>query len=127
MKKFVRLVLVCVLFNFLYHPVYSQDMAKVAPEVCKVLQDTLNVKMTMVTLHPGDKLPTHTHPTCMVYFLTGGKLSETLNGKTTAMDFKPGTHLMVGPMPPHSDENVGDTDLIFLLVEIGQSPNLTAR
>lgn len=118
MKTIVRLALVSILFLFLQLNARSQDLTQVDKVHCTVLNDTSNVRLVMVTLHPGEKLESHTHPTWMAYFITGGKLGHTENGKTSVYEFKPGMHLMGGPTTAHSDQNVGDADMQFLLVEI---------
>lgn len=120
MKNLIKIVLICTLTGFVYHPACSQDLSKADPKHTQVLLDTLNVKSFIVTVHPGDKIPTHSHPVYMTYFITGGKLSTTENGKTSVREIKPGMHAMHSSQGPHSAENVGTTDLSFIVVEINQ-------
>jgi beta-alanine degradation protein BauB len=101
----------------------SQDLVVADPSHCIVLNDTAGVRMVMITLHPGDKLPEHSHPVWMAYCITGGKMSETCDGKSTVFTLTPGMHVMGKSMGAHTDENVGKTDIRFLLIEIGAEAN----
>jgi quercetin dioxygenase-like cupin family protein len=99
----------------------SQDLALADPTHCVVLNDTANVRMVMITLHPGEKLTEHSHPLWMAYCLTEGKMSETYEGKSSTFTLTPGMHVMGKPMGAHTDENVGNSDIRFLLIEIRES------
>jgi quercetin dioxygenase-like cupin family protein len=117
MKKLFTLLPVLALC-FSAQVVRSQDMSKVDPVHCKVLNDTANVRLILVTLHPGDKLPLHSHPTWIFYSLTGGKIGHVEQGKTTTLTLEPGMHAAGVSGPAHEDVNLGNTDVSFLVVEI---------
>jgi beta-alanine degradation protein BauB len=118
MKNIFKTLLAVIMISILSYPAFSQDVTKADPAHTNVLLDTLNVKTYLVTLLPGDKVPVHSHPVYMTYFLTGGKMSQTENGKTTTKEIKPGTRSMHPQQGPHSAENTGTTDLSFIVVEI---------
>jgi beta-alanine degradation protein BauB len=118
MKNIIKTLLIAVLLSTASQFVFSQDLTKADPAHTKVLLDTLNVKTFLVTLHPGDKVPTHSHPVYMTYYITGGKMSQTENGKTTTKEIKSGTRVMHQQQGPHSAENSGTTDISFIVVEI---------
>lgn len=118
MKNIIKIILAAIFFGTASQIVFSQDLTKADPSHTKVLLDTLNVKSFLVTLHPGDKVPNHSHPVYMTYYITGGRMSQTVNGKTTTKEIKPGTHVMHQQQGPHSAENSGTTDISFIVVEI---------
>ena len=122
MKKMVKIILVGVLFSLSYFPAFSQDLTKADPTHTSVLLDTLNVKTFLVTVHPGEKIPVHSHPVYLTYYITGGKMSTTMNGKTSVKEIKPGSRVMHASQGPHSAEYVGTTDLSFIVVEIYPKP-----
>ncbi len=63
-------------------PAYDPAMEPliVGAEFSKKLGDTLNIKMYVATMEPGDSEELHTHPDHTVYVLQGGKLAVTFQG-----------------------------------------------
>lgn len=95
------------------------DPVKTDPAHCKVLNDTLGVKLIQVTLKTGEKLPLHTHPVWLFYVLSDCTLRHyDSDGKYFDVPINTGMHMQGKPSPVHADENVGDKPLEFLLVEI---------
>lgn len=123
MRKNLKVLILLILGISNGHIAESQDLALVDPTHCALLNDTANVRMVMITLHPGEKLPEHSHPLWMAYCLTGGKMSETYQGKSSTFTLTPGMHVMGKPMGAHTDENTGNTDIRFLLIEIREDLN----
>jgi quercetin dioxygenase-like cupin family protein len=118
MKK--SIVLALVLFTiYMVNRAYGQDCATANPKYCKVLCDTAGIKMTLVTLPPGAKLVTHTHPLNYGYALKGGlfKWQYEATGKTESVQMKPGDEFHGGPEPAHHSWNAGKTEIQFLLIE----------
>jgi len=98
--------------------VCAQDMAKVAPKNTKVLLDNDQVRVIEVSLKPGDKLPMHSHPANVVYFVTGGKTkTTTADGKVTETEHKAGEAMWSEPIT-HSNENIGNAATKALVVEM---------
>jgi len=98
--------------------VFAQDMVKVAPKNTKVLVDNDQVRVIEVSLKPGDKLPMHSHPANVVYFVTGGKTKTTTgDGKVTETEHKAGEAVWSEPIT-HSNENVGTAPTKALVVEL---------
>ena len=74
--------------------------------------------MMLITLAPGEKLGTHTHPLNMGYVTKGGLYKWTYDtGKTESYLMKPGDKFQGGPETPHHSWNAGKTTLQFILVE----------
>lgn len=98
--------------------VFAQDMVKVAPTHTKVLLDNDQVRVIEVSLKPGDKLPMHSHPANVVYFVTGGKTKTTVaDGKVTETAHKAGEAIWSEPVT-HSNENIGSSETKALVVEM---------
>ena len=94
-------------------------MAKANPKYCKVLSDTAGIKMVLVTLPPGAKLVTHTHPLNFGYVIKGGayKWTYTKTGKTISVDMKPGDDFHGAPEPAHYSWNGGKTTIQYVIIE----------
>ena len=117
MKKIFLSALVFA-FSFLALSAHSQDLCSTNPKYCKILSDTAGVKMMLITLPPGAKLGTHTHPVNMGYILKGGLYKWTYaDGKSESADFKAGDSFHGGAEGPHHSWNAGKTTLEFVLVE----------
>ena len=103
--------------------VAAQDWKNVNPKMNKVLVDTTLVRVMEVTLEPGQKSDTHTHPANLFYALTDGKLVvHYTDGKNETYDLKAGDSGFGEPERPHVTENVGDKAVKFLLVELKEHP-----
>lgn len=96
----------------------AQDMAIAAPGVTKVLLDNAQVRVLEVNVKPGGKIPMHSHPGNVVYFVSGGKTkTTTADGKVTERSHKPGDVIWSDPVT-HSNENVGATATKVIVVEV---------
>lgn len=123
MKKIVlfALFILGILFT---QKTFAQDLCSSNKQYCKLLSDTTGVKMVLITLPPGAKLQTHTHPVNMGYVIKGGLYKWTyVNGKTESALFKPGDNFLGNPETPHYSWNAGKTTIQFVLVETGEAPN----
>lgn len=86
--------------------------------MCKVVLDNEHVRVIDYWVKPGGKLPMHSHPAAVTYFVTGGKMKTTLpDGKVTEMDWKPG-EARWSEAVTHSNENVGTAEAHTIVVEI---------
>jgi quercetin dioxygenase-like cupin family protein len=97
----------------------AQDMSSTNPKYVKVLTDTAGVKMLLVTLPPGAKIVTHTHPVNVGYVLKGGlyKWTYESTGKTETFPMKAGDEFHGPADPPHHSWNAGKTTIQFLMIE----------
>jgi quercetin dioxygenase-like cupin family protein len=96
----------------------AQDPVKVAPEKCKVLLENDRVRVLDFWLKPGDKIPMHSHPAGVTYFVTGGKVKTTLpDGKVTEMEPKAGEARWAEAVT-HANENTGTTEAHVIVVEM---------
>ena len=89
----------------------------VAPEMTKLLKDTLGIVMYELTIEPGDTLPWHEHPYHTSYILEGGTLKIIFEDRTVIWDFPKGS---AGLGPPFGDIaiNTGETTIKVLMHEL---------
>jgi quercetin dioxygenase-like cupin family protein len=94
----------------------AQDVVQVGGDTHKVLLDNAQVRVLAVKLKPGEKVPMHSHPASVGYYLSDGKLRITLpDGKTMEREPKAGTAAWSEPVT-HVVENIGTSD--FTQVQI---------
>lgn len=85
----------CALFAVSILFVYStalmaDDAVQAAPNNYKIILENAKVRVLEFHGKKGDKIPMHTHPNYVSYFLTDGKGNFTSNGKTTEATMKKG-------------------------------------
>ena len=96
----------------------ARDAATVTPKVVQVKLENDRVRVLEFTSDPGDKEDWHSHPAFVVYVLTGGTLRITTpDGKADDVEFKAGDIRWRDPVT-HSTENIGQTRLHAILVEL---------
>lgn len=99
-------------------PVLAQDPAKVAPDAYKCTFENERVRVCEVTIKPGGKVATHSHPDHVVYVMTAGKLAITgADGKTQENPIKPGEVLWT-PATTHKAANSGATEIKAVVIEL---------
>jgi len=97
----------------------AQELWKTNPKQCIVLHDTVGVKMTLITLAPGESLAPHTHSLFQAYVVEGGDLEGQTPGTAPTKSTLPtGLHFQAPAMGVHTDKNVGITTVKLLVVEI---------
>jgi uncharacterized RmlC-like cupin family protein len=101
-------------------PVYDQTMDAIntGGTSVKKLGDTLNIKMYITTLKPGDSVVLHKHPDHTVYVLQGGTLAVYFNGvERHQMELKAGNGFVGGPLSDAA-KNIGNTTITLLIHDI---------
>jgi len=102
---------------------HAQDWKKVDPEMNKILVDTTLVRAAEVTILPGQKTGSHTHPAHFFYALTDGKIIvHYSDGTHEEWELKAGESAFSDPERPHVTENAGKKPVKFLLVELKEHP-----
>jgi len=100
------------------------DAVKVAPNLYKVLADTMGIEILDVTYNPGDSSAMHSHPDYAIYVLEGGSAAfYGKDGKKMDVEMKTGT-IMIKPAEVHSVKNTGKTPIKVILFEVNR-PNGT--
>ncbi len=96
----------------------AQDPVKVSPNTHKVLFENDRVRMLDVRVKPGEKVPMHSHPANVVYFLSDSKVKFTYpDGRTEEREGKVG-QAGWSEAVTHAAENVGTTELHVLNIEL---------
>ncbi len=108
MKNFSFIVFTFFVGSLFLVPVLAiaQDPVKLAPALNKVLFENERVRVYEVNGKAGDKIPTHSHPDHVLYFVTDAKVKITdAAGKSDTLEGKAGTAIW-GAATTHSSELV---------------------
>lgn len=104
----------------------SLDAAVAAPQFHTVLFEDERVRIFDTRIRPGELVPVHTHRwSCMLTILSWGEFVRRdgdgqllLDTRITPSELKPGQNVHCPPLPPHSFENVGTTEIRVISVEL---------
>jgi mannose-6-phosphate isomerase-like protein (cupin superfamily) len=97
----------------------AQDVVKVAGEHNKILMEDQDVRVIQNTLAPGEKDALHTHPHGWYYVVKPGKMKVVFADGTDAIwEAKEGEGGWIKARAAHTSENIGDTTLVYVLVEV---------
>lgn len=110
-------------------PTQALDAMSAAPEHHSVLMENDRVRILDTRLGPGEQTPVHTHEWAgALYVLSWSDFVRrdasgaiVADSRTMAATPKPGEALWLPPLPPHQVENVGDSDLHIIAVELKQA------
>jgi quercetin dioxygenase-like cupin family protein len=98
----------------------SMNASKVAPDLYKVMKDTMGIRILHATYKPGQSSAMHSHPDLALYVISGGTTEFTgKDGKKIKSDLKTGMSAVV-PADTHSVKNTGKTTVKVLLVEVNR-------
>jgi quercetin dioxygenase-like cupin family protein len=96
----------------------DQDPVTVNASTTKLKLDNSRVRVLDVTLKPGEKEKTHSHPAYVVYIIEGGKVrNHAPDGTVAEAEFKAGDVVYRDPLT-HWAENIGNTTIRLVLVEL---------
>jgi len=121
----MRFIICAVIAAFTFigptNSVRAQDPAVVQSSTVKLKFENEKVRVLEAELPPGVKEAVHSHPAYVIYVLAGGKYRNyAADGKTTEGEFKTGDVIYREPLT-HAAENIGNTTLHFILVELKPS------
>ncbi|HEX3108811.1 MAG TPA: cupin domain-containing protein [Thermoanaerobaculia bacterium] len=96
----------------------SMDTAVVNASMEHVKLENARVRAIEGIMKPGDKEKIHSHPAFVTYVIAGGKIrNHFADGRVVEAELKTGDVLWRDPQT-HWIENIGDTTLHFLVVEL---------
>ncbi len=96
----------------------AQDPMVANPETTHLKLENERVRVYESTLAPGEKENPHTHGTCVIYVIAGGKLRlHNSDGTTAEATLETGATFYREPLT-HWTENIGDTHIKVVLVEL---------
>jgi quercetin dioxygenase-like cupin family protein len=91
---------------------------ELSEEKSRVLLDNHRVRVLELRLAPGEGEPMHSHPEYLVYVLSPAVMRMTAaDGSTKVIELAAGD-VSFGPPTRHSGENIGQTTLHELIVEL---------
>ena len=97
----------------------AQDVVKVAGDHNRVLMEDQDVRVIQNTLAPGEKDALHTHPHGWYYVVKPGKMKVVFaDGGEAIWEAKEGEGGWIKARAAHTSENIGDTTLVYVLVEV---------
>ena len=103
----------------------NMDAVSVAPNLYKVVADTMGIRMVEVNYKPGDSSAMHWHPDYAVYAIEGGTATfYAKDGSKMVNKMKQGM-MMVRPGEWHSVKNNGKANVHVMLVEVNRSGPIT--
>ncbi|UOK41778.1 cupin domain-containing protein [Flavobacterium enshiense] len=92
------------------------------------LVDNKLIHAVEISIEPGQKTDMHTHPAHFYYALSDGKIMiHYKDGKDELMVLTTGVSGYGDPERPHVTENVGETTVKFLIVELKEHPYKEAK
>lgn len=99
----------------------AQDPAVVNAKTIRIKFENDRVRVLEATLPPGTKEQVHSHPAYVIYVVEGGRYRNyAADGKITEGTFNSGEVIYRDPLT-HAAENIGDTPMHFILVELKQA------
>ena len=108
-------------------PTEILDPVIISPEQYQLKFENEYVRVVEYEILPGEKELWHTHPAKVAYVLSGGTLKVTTeSGETLVAEEKQGEVRWMGAVGKHYGENIGDTPIKIILVEVkGVTENKT--
>lgn len=103
------------------------DAVKASPDLYKILNDTMGIRIVEVNYKPGDSSVLHSHPDYTVYAVEGSSVTfYAKDGTKRENTMKAGT-IMVRPAEVHSVKNTGKTPVKVILVEVNRPTQTTSQ
>lgn len=102
------------------------DAVKAAPDLYKIISDTMGIRLLEATYKPGESSALHSHPDYALYVIDGGTAEFTgKDGTKRTSEMKSGMEI-VRPAEVHSVKNTGKTTVKVLLVEVNRPMGTTS-
>ena len=96
----------------------AQDAAVANPTTVQVKLDNPSVRVLEAVLDPGQKEQVHSHPACVIYVISGGKVrSHTADGKSVDSELIAGAAIYREPIT-HWTENIGTRPIHLVVMEL---------
>jgi len=99
----------------------AQDPTVVNATAIRVRLENDRVRVLEAELKPGDKEKMHSHPAYVIYVIAGGKVrNHAADGTTSETELQTGATIYREPIT-HWAENIGNTTMHMILVELKDS------
>lgn len=99
----------------------DMNAAKVAPNLYKVVADTMGIRMVEVNYNPGDSSAMHWHPDYAAYVVEGGTVTFYSKDGSKMDNTLPSGAAMIRAAEWHAAKNTGKTPFKVILVEVNRS------
>jgi oxalate decarboxylase/phosphoglucose isomerase-like protein (cupin superfamily) len=97
---------------------HTDDAVAIAPHLHEIIFENDKIRVLKVTVKPGDKADMHWHPENINYILKSGKLRFIKpDGSTVDIELTEG-QVTSSPESSHAVENIGDTEVQTVQVEL---------
>jgi hypothetical protein len=101
----------------------SLDALVAAPAFHRLVLETDDVRVIETVIRPGELVPLHTHRwPSVIYVLANSDAVRRDHEGAVLTDSRgrpePGAAVWTAPMPPHTVENVGDSEIRLAIVEL---------
>jgi|GEM_PF-739524 len=104
----------------------TPDAIAANPDLYKVIQDTLGMRLLEATYRPGESSSMHMHPDYALYVVSGGTAEFTdKDGKKTVNEMATGSY-NIRPAETHSVKNTGKTTIKVYMMEVNRKPGTIA-
>jgi len=98
----------------------AMDAVKAAPNLYKVLADSMGIEILEADYNPGDSSVMHSHPDYAIYTLEGGMGTfYAKDGSKMDHEMKEGS-ITIKPAEVHSVKNTGKTPIKVILFEVNR-------
>jgi quercetin dioxygenase-like cupin family protein len=99
----------------------ATDATKVSPDLYKLKNDTMGIRVIEINYKPGQSSALHWHPDAALYVIDPGTGEFTgKDGSKRVLELKKGMAI-VTPSDTHSVKNIGKTTMRAILVEVNRA------
>jgi quercetin dioxygenase-like cupin family protein len=99
----------------------AMDAVTVAPNLYKVVGDSLGIRILEATYKPGDSSAMHTQPDNAVYVIQGGSVTSFgKDGKQMVSEVKTGSTSIRAASEAHVTKNTGNTTIKTMIVQVNR-------
>ena len=99
----------------------DMDAVKVAPNLYKVVKDTMGIRMVEADYQPGDSSALHSHPDYAIYVVEGGTVTFYAKDGSKMENVMSSGMTLIKPAEFHSVKNTGKTPIKVMLVEVNRA------
>lgn len=97
------------------------DIVQLSPDVHRVVFENETIRLLEVCVPPGARVPMHTNPENINYILQGGTL-RLVNPDASALELQlTAKQVIPAPVGRHAVENIGETEVRTLCIELKRS------
>ena len=97
---------------------HIDDIVTLSPDVHQVLFENDTIRLLEVTVKPGVKVPMHTNPENINYILAAGTL-RLIDANGSVVDVQLAERQVIpAPVGRHAVENIGQTEVRTLCIEL---------